>query len=365
MQEEVQSFCDFLASRKGQPSVVAQPLTASVANNISALVFGQRYDLDDPRSRFTEGLLTKFLRHGSFFSLIDFLPFLRIIAACMPSTKLAAMDYVFKQFKLLVRKEVREREGNMEAYMDRDFIDGYLRKIEENKGEDSHYGLGYLEGNTINIYGASNNTVRSAILWYLYIVASDPDHLQSRIQREIDDVLGCYSVPEWEDRRRMPFTMASILETLRWRTTAPIGIQRAASSDTVIGGYHVPAGTFVVANLWSLHNDPAYWPNPSHYDPMRFLTADGLDMGQKPRAFLPFSLGRRACPGETLALMEMFLYATSVLQKFTVLPEEGKAISLDVKNLLISVVDDTQRLRFIPRFTAQDTTPDNNLHRPE
>lgn len=357
MQEEVESFCDFLASKKGQPSVIAQPLTASVANNISALIFGERYERGDPRSRFTEGLLTKFLHHGSFFSIMDFLPFLRVLSAYIPDSKIDAMDYVFKQFKLLVRKEVREREGNMEAYMDRDFIDGYLRKIEENKGLDSHYGLGYLEGNTINIFGASNNTVRSAILWYLYIVASDPDHLQMCVQREIDDVVGRHSVPEWEDRRRMPFTMASILETLRWRTTAPIGIQRATSCDTVIGGYQVPAGTFVVANLWSLHNDPFHWHNPSHYDPMRFLTADGLEMAEKPRAFLPFSLGRRACPGETLALMEMFLYATTVLQRFTVLPEEGKTISLDAKYVLISVVDDTQRLRFIPRPTA---TPDKH-----
>lgn len=147
----------------------------------------------------------------------------------------------------------------------------------------------------------------------------------------------------------MPFTMASILEALRWKTTAPISIHRAAGRDTVIGGYHVPAGTIVVPNFWALHNDPEHWPNPSQYDPARFLNAEGKELGRRPEAFVSFSLGRRACPGESLALMEIFLYVSTVLQNFRVLPEEGKTLSLDAVNALILVVDDTQRLRFIPR----------------
>ncbi|EEC15556.1 hypothetical protein IscW_ISCW020898, partial [Ixodes scapularis] len=38
--------------------------------------------------------------------------------------------------------------------------------------------------------------------------------------------------------------------------------------------------------------------------------------------------GKRMCPGETLTTVEIFLYLTSLLQRFDILPEEGKAINL-------------------------------------
>lgn len=347
--EELECFLEFLASVKGQPMRIAEPLAASVANNISALVFGRRYDLEDPKGRFFEGLLSMFLRNANFFCAMDFIPVLRTLAYYIPNSKLRIMNYIMKELTQHVREAVKEHERNMDHYAQRDFIDGYLRKIKENKGTDSHYTMKYLEGNAINFYGPSTNPVRTVILWNLYIAASDPDGQQARVQREIDSIVGRQRPPEWQDRLHMPYTMASILETLRWRTSSPLSLHRVAGRDTVIGGYHVPAGTLVVPNMWSLNNDPAIWRNPSQFDPTRFLNADGTEVDEKPLAFMPFSVGRRACPGETLALMEVFLYVTTVLQKFRVLPEEGKNISLDIERALLTVVDDTQGLRFLPR----------------
>nr|XP_054929265.1 uncharacterized protein LOC126535771 [Dermacentor andersoni] len=354
--EELECFLQFLASGKGQPMRIAQPLAASVANNISALVFGRRYDLEDPKGRYFEGLLSMFLRNADFFCVMDFLPVVRTLASYIPNSKLRIMNYVMKELTQHVRDAVKEHEENMDYYAERDFIDGYLRKIKENKGTDCHYTMKYLEGNAINFYGPSTNPVRTVILWNLYIAASDPDGQQARVQREIDSVVGRQRAPEWQDRLRMPYTIASILETLRWRTSSPLSLHRVAGRDTVIGGYHVPAGTLVVPNMWSLNNDPAIWRNPSQFDPTRFLNTDGTEVDEKPLAFIPFSVGRRACPGETLALMEVFLYVTTVLQKFKVLPEEGKHISLDIERALLTVVDDTQGLRFLSRMFAWETT---------
>ncbi|KAH8041611.1 hypothetical protein HPB51_017056 [Rhipicephalus microplus] len=235
------------------------------------------------------------------------------------------------------RAEVQERDGNMDNYANRDFIDGYLRKIQECKGTDSHYTTKHLEGNAINFYGPGTNPVRTVAMWSLYIAASDPEGMQARVQQEIDSVVGRRRTPAWEDRVNMPYTKASILETMRWRTPTPLSLQRAAASDTTIGGYHIPAGTLVVPNMWSLNNNPKEWTNPSRFDPTRFLTADSKKVDEKPLSFIPFSVGRRACPGEALSLIEVFLYLTTVLQKFKVLPEEGKTVCLDVKHGLLSL----------------------------
>ncbi|KAI8484929.1 hypothetical protein Bbelb_373360 [Branchiostoma belcheri] len=46
----------------------------------------------------------------------------------------------------------------------------------------------------------------------------------------------------------------------------------------------------VMMNLYSLHMDPAYWPDPDRFDPGRFLDAEG-NVINKPESFLPFSGG--------------------------------------------------------------------------
>ncbi|KAL1419508.1 hypothetical protein MTO96_025414 [Rhipicephalus appendiculatus] len=130
-----------------------------------------------------------------------------------------------------VRAEVKKRDGNMENYADRDFIDGYLRKIQENKETNSHYTTKYLEGNALNFYGAGTYSVRTVSLWSLYIAASDPEGMQARVQEEIDSVVGRQRTPAWEDRVNMPYTMASILETMRWRTPTPFNLHRAFQEE--------------------------------------------------------------------------------------------------------------------------------------
>ncbi|KAI8492072.1 cytochrome P450 2 sub U member 1 [Branchiostoma belcheri] len=84
----------------------------------------------------------------------------------------------------------------------------------------------------------------------------------------------------------------------------------------VLNGY-----TAVIVNLYSLHMDPVYWPDPDRFDPGRFLDAEG-NVINKPESFLPFSGGRRVCLGEQLARMELFLFFSTLLQSFTFRPPE-------------------------------------------
>lgn len=100
----------------------------------------------------------------------------------------------------------------------------WLRYVTE-KGD--FYAVEYLVGNAVNLFGAGTNTSRTVLEWHLLNCARDPDGVQYRIQREIDAVIGRDRSPEWEDRLKMPFTMAVIWEMLRWRTVAPLGIPRA------------------------------------------------------------------------------------------------------------------------------------------
>ncbi len=63
-------------------------------------------------------------------------------------------------------------------------------------------------------------------------------------------------------------------------------------------------------------HDPANFPDPSRFDPTRFLDPE-TGRYRAPRAYVAFGIGRRECLGKSLAKQELFLFATSLLQQFT------------------------------------------------
>ncbi|KAG9466204.1 hypothetical protein GDO78_017044 [Eleutherodactylus coqui] len=76
-----------------------------------------------------------------------------------------------------------------------------------------------------------------------------------------------------------------------------------------------PNGTTVITNLSSVLKDQELWEKPFQFYPKHFLDENGKFV--KREAFIPFSAGRRACLGEQLARMELFLFFTTFLQQLT------------------------------------------------
>ncbi|PIO26269.1 hypothetical protein AB205_0101800, partial [Aquarana catesbeiana] len=74
-------------------------------------------------------------------------------------------------------------------------------------------------------------------------------------------------------------------------------------------------GTDVFPLQTTLLKDLEQFPDPDVFFPNRFLDNNG-DL-KKHSALLSFSTGKRICPGESLARMELFLFFTTLLQKFT------------------------------------------------
>ncbi|KAH7954347.1 hypothetical protein HPB49_017898 [Dermacentor silvarum] len=249
----------------------------------------------------------------------------------------------------LATKQIEEHRATLDEHFNRDFIDGYLKKTKEHDADpDLNFQERYLLGNLLSFFIAGSNTVAVTLQWHVLNLADKPDTVQARIRREIDEVVGKERQPAWEDRNKMPYTMACIWEMYRWKTVSPLGVPRSAGEDTFFDEYYIPKGTTVCPNVWAVHNDPAFWKEPFKFDPGRFLREDGSLIQPKPEYLIPFSIGKRMCPGEVLASVEIFLYLTSMLQKYFVLPEGDKIHGLD--SIDIPLVElNKYKVRFVPR----------------
>lgn len=119
------------------------------------------------------------------------------------------------------------------------------------------------------------------------------------------------------------YLRACIDEALR--ITPPIGatLWREAYSDgnvgpIVIDGHIVPPGTQVGVNVYSLHHNEVYFPEPFTFKPERWVD-DQIDDEAKRLmhdAFSPFSIGARGCIGKSMAYLEASLVIAKTLWYF-------------------------------------------------
>jgi cytochrome P450 len=144
--------------------------------------------------------------------------------------------------------------------------------------------------------------------------------------------------PSLADRSRLPYFEATFAEITRFSSLVPLGLNHSAEKDSKILGFDCPKGTQIIANLYTIHHNEEYFPQPEAFKPERFLSSDGKTF-KKHEGLLPFGYGKRVCLGETLARDEFFLYFANLFHKFSIrLADESKDVSLEGQNrfLLIS-----------------------------
>ncbi|GMN65687.1 hypothetical protein TIFTF001_034750 [Ficus carica] len=100
-------------------------------------------------------------------------------------------------------------------------------------------------------------------------------------------------------------------ETLRLHPPVPFLLPRESRERCAINGYDVPAKTKVIVIAWAIGRDPRYWTKAEQFYPERF-TDSSVDVKGTNFEFIPFSAGRRMCPGISFALADIELRYRSI-----------------------------------------------------
>lgn len=178
---------------------------------------------------------------------------------------------------------------------------------------DPETGYGYtnaeIHDELMTFLGAGMETTATALAWTWKLLSEHPDVL-SRLHTELDEVLSG-RIPTAEDLDRLPWTKAIIAETMRVYPPV-VGLARVAKNDDLLGDFPIPAGTTVSISLHALHHHPTIWPNPTAFDPTRFLPQN-LTPTQRHSA-LPFGAGKRMCVAHVFANTEAALALATIAQ---------------------------------------------------
>nr|XP_056711579.1 cytochrome P450 2C20-like [Euleptes europaea] len=313
VQVEAGCLVQEIAATKGKSFDPTRSTFSAVSNVICSVVFGTRFDYKDPvfleHLQIIDDFMNFFdlsfgLIYNTFPKIMDFLP-------GPHKTLLSGCEKLFACF----HERVEAHKQTLDPENPRDYIDCLLIKMEkEQNSADDFFSPEEIITSVFGIFTAGTGTTSKALLYALFVMAKLP-HIQARVQEEIDEVVGANRAPSMEDRVRMPFTNAVVHELQRYENLSLENIPREMTCRTVFRGFTIPQYTMVVPVLSSVHFDPLQWENPEEFNPGHFLDEKGEF--RKNDAFMPFSAGKRACPGEALARMELFLFFSTLLQNFT------------------------------------------------
>ncbi|XP_038051519.1 cytochrome P450 2J2-like [Patiria miniata] len=325
--EEARYLCDAMDQSNGTPFDPAHLVKSAVSNIICTISYGQRYDYNDPVFKSLLANLDVFFRASAVETILWGLPFVNWFP---PLNKFKA---AFEAATSFSRQMVQSHRATFDPDNIRDMIDAFI--LERDKHQDAKNELKEAFREDLiwraihDMFAAGTDTTTYTILWLILLLMKYPD-IQTKVQKEVDDVIGQTRPPSVADRAHMPYTEATLMEVQRYRTVAPYLPPRAVPRDVEIMGYSIPKGTQIWVNLWGALNDPSHWVNPDSFNPSRFLSDDGQQV-VVPEAFIPFGAGRRACVGEHLAKMELFVFFTNFMQRFTFIRDGTSGLDMTGK----------------------------------
>ncbi|XP_055041789.2 cytochrome P450 2J2-like isoform X2 [Misgurnus anguillicaudatus] len=322
--QECVYLCDAFKSEK-EPFNPQVTLNSAISNIIACLVFGKRFDYHDENYQNILRLDTECVQLAGLTrtQLYNVCPWLfEYIPG--PHHKLFAN---YKRITDFLSGEIKKHREDWDPLNPRDFIDSYLAEMEKRKSDpEAGFNIESLVVSCLDMVEAGTETATTTLRWGLLFMIKFPE-IQVKVQEEIDRVIGQIRQPSLADKVNMPYTEAVLNEIQRFGNIVPLRFPKQAIKDTMLGKYLIPKGTAVTTNLSSVLNDPDEWETPQTFNPQHFL--DDKGQFRKRDAFIPFSAGKRSCLGEQLARMELFLFFTSILQRFTISKCPGEEPSLE------------------------------------
>lgn len=155
-----------------------------------------------------------------------------------------------------------------------------------------------LRDEVVNMLIAGHETTANALTWTWRQILNHPA-VYEKVKEEINTII-LGDLPKFEDLPRLVYTKAVLEESMRlyppfWR------ISRKNYQATKIKNFDLPAGTNVIASIYTIQRKTEHWSDPLSFRPERFL---GEKRDFHKFSFIPFGGGPRACIGSQFAIFE-------------------------------------------------------------
>ncbi|MEP7291896.1 MAG: cytochrome P450 [Chloroflexota bacterium] len=283
---------------------------------------GEVYDIDHEMVRLTMGIVSKTLFDADVSSEANEISEMVTNALEVVNKRLDRLMNFPEWFPTPENRRIHRAVERLDVMIQR-FIDD-RRKSGEDKGdllsmllmardEDSGDGMTdqQVRDEAMTVFGAGHETTAAALMWTWYLISQHPE-VEAKLIEELDTVLNGRA-PELSDLPRLTYTEMVIKEAIRLYPPA-WSLTRETVADVELGGYPIKKGHVVILNVYGMHRDARYFPDPERFDPERFSAENEKTIPKY--AYLPFGGGPRVCIGNAFAMMEAKLIVATIAPHF-------------------------------------------------
>ncbi|CAK8578241.1 unnamed protein product [Lathyrus sativus] len=293
-------------------------------NNIMRMISGKRYYGEDcemsdlqEASEFRD-MVSQLLQLAGANNKTDFLPLLKFLDFENLEKKLKHIGERCDNFLRRLLEEQRNKKIRTNTMID------HLLNMQESQPE--YYTDQIIKGLVLAMLLAGTDTSALTLEWSMSNILNHPEVLK-KVREELDTHVGQDRLVDESDLPKLTYLKNVIYETLRLYTPAPLSLPHSSSENCIIGGYKVPRDTIVLINAWAIQRDPETWSEATSFKPERFEKEGELEK------LIAFGMGRRACPGEALALRAISMTLALLVQCFDwKLTGDGDKIDMSEKN---------------------------------
>ncbi|EGC39927.1 hypothetical protein DICPUDRAFT_74510 [Dictyostelium purpureum] len=211
---------------------------------------------------------------------------------------------IYKKRKMI--NDTFEKEDENTTILDKLLKDFEAGEINENN----------FIGTMIGLMTAGIDTSANTIIFSIIELTNHEkyqEELYSEIRNSVSesDQSSDEGISYSEYKSSIPYLTNVIKETFRKYPAALLGLPHITSQDCEIGGHTIKKGTQVIQNIYATHRNKNVWEEPDRFIPSRFEKEFSTD-----KNLIHFALGRRSCPGNTLADSEIFTCLATLFKKY-------------------------------------------------
>ena len=210
--------------------------------------------------------------------------------------------------RLTLQVIARRKEAGL---TDSDILSVMIKMHEE---DPQRMSLNELVGHIGVMFRGGYNPNGMALYWTILLLSRHPQVL-SRLLSELNG-----SLPTLEVLDKLPYLDAVIKEGMR---LFPAGTWtgRLAMRDFELGSHPLPKGTWIAMSPYITQRIPELFPEPYRFMPERWLSNHYSSY-----EFMPFSAGPRYCIGASLAMMQLKIALSILVQRFSFTLKSGTQV---------------------------------------
>ncbi|KAJ8900522.1 hypothetical protein K2173_025299 [Erythroxylum novogranatense] len=317
-------------SQTGKAVNLRQVLGAFSMNNVTRMLLGKQYfgaESAGPQEamEFMHATHELFRLLGLIY-LGDYLPFWRWIDPYGCEKKMREVEKRVDDFHTKIIQEHRRARAVKDCEDDRDNMD-FVDVLLSLPGENGKAHMDDVEIKALiqDMIAAATDTSAVTNEWAMAEVIKHPRVLQ-KIHQELDSVVGRERMVTENDLTHLNYLRCVVRETFRMHPAGPLLIPHESLRSTTINGHYIPAKTRVFINTHGLGRNTKIWADVEEFRPERHWLNDGSRVEISHGAdfkILPFSAGKRKCPGAPLGVTLVLMALARLFHCFDWSPLEG------------------------------------------